>query len=410
MTHPGGASARRAIARRASARLLVVLAALLLRAAPARPEVVARPSPIEAVCPMPPQPVRADGRSALCYELHLTNFGAAPLVLRRVEIFAPSARGGGPASVPERPLATLADTALTQSLRLVGPGDDPARIDPGRRTILFVWLPMPLAPVGATGPVALRHRLTFQLTDSTTTAGAPLHESRLDGVVVPIRGAGAAGSHAPPVLATPFRGGVWLAGNGPGNTSAHRRSVIALAGRATIAQRFAIDWLLIGANGDTWHDDVTQLGNWWGYGEHILAAADGVVTRVVDAYPDNPPHTPPPPVTVDNIAGNHVIIRFAPDRYVMCAHLKRGSVRVREGQRVRQGDWIAELGNSGNTTGPHVHFEVMDANSPMAAEGVPWRLASFHCLGFGKDYDPAHHPDVVHHLEIPADDMVVRIP
>jgi murein DD-endopeptidase MepM/ murein hydrolase activator NlpD len=376
---------------------------LLLASSGAWADVDARPSPIEVVCAKPPMAVPADGTLVLSYELHVTNFGTAPLTFRSVEI-----SGGGKAA----PLATIDGSTLAQSLQLVGPGDDPTRLEPGRRAILFVWLSLP--PVGATSaivPATLRHRFTFAVGDKSTASGANLQLSVLDGVAVPT-GVSTNGAQAPgpPVLEPPFRGGIWLAGNGPSNTSAHRRSVIALEGRARISQRFAIDWLLIGANGDTSHDDVTKLENWWGYGEPILAAADGEVTRVVDAYPDNPPRTTPPPVTVDNIAGNHVIIRFASNRYVMCAHLKHGSVRVKEGQRVKKGEQIAELGNSGNTTGPHVHFEVMDANSAIAAEGEPWIFPSFHFLGFGKDYDPDHHPDVLHLNEIPVDDMVVSMP
>src|SRR5204862_93418 len=109
VTNPLGRSSRLTSAPLASTGPLVALAAALLAARPAHAEVVYRPSPIEAVCPMPPEAVRADGRSALCYELHLTNFGPEPLTLRRVDIFGETVRGAAPARAPDRPLATLAD-------------------------------------------------------------------------------------------------------------------------------------------------------------------------------------------------------------------------------------------------------------------------------------------------------------
>jgi murein DD-endopeptidase MepM/ murein hydrolase activator NlpD len=51
---------------------------------------------------------------------------------------------------------------------------------------------------------------------------------------------------------------------------------------------------------------------------------------------------------------------------------------VKVGERVKQGQVMALVGNSGNSTEPHLHFHVADANSPLGAEGLPYRLAAWH--------------------------------
>ena len=332
-----------------------------------------RPSRVEVVAPMPPTPVVADGKRVLAYELHITNFGATPLVLQRIEI------------------AGVADFAGKELAAMLFPVGQPApsdvtHLDSGRRVIAFVWIAQ---PPNAPLPAVLRHRLTFD-------------ESSIGDIDVPVL-------HAPvPLLRLPFDSGEWLAGNGPSNTSAHRRSVTPLDGRIYIAQRFAIDFLLIGKNGDTFHDNRERSENYWGFGQPVRAVADGEVTEVVDEYEDHPPGQPPP-VTLENIAGNHVILRIGPDQYVLYAHLQQHSMRVHLHDKVKRGAVIASLGNSGNTTGPHLHLEVMNRNSPLGAEGIPFLFDHFRFLGYGRDFEENKHPDEPRAREMPVDDEVIGV-
>ena len=77
------------------------------------------------------------------------------------------------------------------------------------------------------------------------------------------------------------------------------------------------------------------------------------------------------------ILGNHVILDRGDGVYAVLAHLRRGSVRVRKGQSVRAGDLLAECGNSGNSTEPHLHFQLMDHPNPLFAAGLPVRFERF---------------------------------
>lgn len=336
-----------------------------------------RQTRVEVVTPAPPIPVAADGKRVLAYELHVTNFGSTPLTLERIEIF-----GNG------TPLATYGDGSLVAILQRVGANGDATHIDPGQRVIAFLWIGL---AIGTPLPATLRHRLSFG-------------ESTIDSLMVPVR------DEAVPVLSPPVRGGEWLAGNAASNTSDHRRSVVPLNGRARISQRFAIDWVEVGKNGNTFHDDPHKNGNFWAYGTPVLAVADGEVTDLIDSITDNVPRSPLPPVTIANIAGNYVIVRIASHRYVMFAHLQRGSVRVHLHQHVHGGDVLGLIGNSGQATGPHLHMQMMDDNSPLASEGVPFVFDAYTFLGNGSDFDEGHHASIPRRREMPTENQVVGFP
>jgi hypothetical protein len=98
--------------------------------------------------------------------------------------------------------------------------------------------------------------------------------------------------------------------------------------------------------------------------------------------PNNPPQgvlTGSPPIK--DFAGNWVSIRIAPRRYLLYAHLVPGSVRVRTGQLVRRGQVIGLLGNSGNTSTPHLHFQVSDRPGFAPVDSLPFVFNRFALLG-----------------------------
>jgi hypothetical protein len=237
---------------------------------------------------------------------------------------------------------------------------------------------------------------------SSTPAGADKpSDAALQDFQVPV-------SHdSVPVLSSPLTGGTWLAADGPTNDSNHRRSIFAIDGHIYSPERFAIDWDKIGPNNDTHHDGTTKNENWWGWGDPVLAVADGEITEVVDEFPDNSPGVLPP-VTLDNIAGNHIILQIAQNRFVTYAHLQKGSIKVRTGSHVHRGDVLALLGNSGNTTGAHLHLQVTDRNSVLQAQGVPFLLADFTYLGPGSDY-PERQVSLPWLNSIPPGNGVVKL-
>lgn len=348
---------------------------------------------VEVACPSPPLPVKVGEGQVLAYELHITSFDVTPLTLARLEVFA----GGD----QKKPLEVVSGDALSATMLAVGSssgGKDLQSIAPGRRVVVFLWIEL---PAGTSVPATLRHRMIFSSAAPAGGTGSATAESTLEDFSVPV------GRGPVPVLAPPFEGGTWFAADG-GNESNHRRSILAIDGKIHTPERFAVDWIKVGPNGDSLHDGPTRNENWWGYGEPIHAVADGEVTQVVDGIPENAPRVLPERVTLDNIAGNHVIVRIGPDRYVTYAHLQNGSIKVRLHDRVRRGAVLGHLGNSGNTTGPHLHLQVTDGNSVLQSEGIPFIFERFTDLGPGSTYEADKHPSIPRAHAMPGGNTVVQ--
>jgi hypothetical protein len=353
---------------------------------------------VEVTCTSPPIPVRIDKQLVLVYELHITNFDVVPLTLKRVEVFAGDDSTGTIASLDEKELAASmirVGAPMMPSGKHGSPADAARVIEPGARSVIYMWI---VLPTSRTVPASLQHRMIFS---ASAAGGGNPTDANLENFQVQV-------SHdAVLTLSPPFHGGVWLAGDGAANNTNHRRAITAIDGHIYSAERFAMDWIKVGPNGDSRHDGSTRNDNWWGWGEPVLAVAEGEITEVVDGIPDNVPRVLPP-VTLDNIAGNHVIVKIAPNRYVTYAHLQNGSIQVRLHERVHAGDALGLLGNSGNTTGPHLHMQVTDRNSVLEAEGVPFVFEKFTYLGPGADYELDKHVTVPWTQSIPPGDGVVE--
>lgn len=379
---------------------------LLLVFAPvsAKTQMAPRQARVEVITPKPPIPVVADGKRVLVYELHIANFGRGALRLREIDVMDgqnhPEAARGITALPP---IASYRDSALKALLQAPGMqhSEDIGRLEPGQLTIAFMWLSFPL---NADIPTMLRHRLMFDILDSTDVRRDGGTISQIDGILVPVS------TESVPVVRVPLDGGEWVVGSGPSNTSDHRRSLAALNGRAYIAQRFAIDWVRVGPNGNTYQGDEHRNESYWSFGQPVHSVASGEVVAVVDSIADHAPHGPIPPVTLANIAGNYVTVRIGPNKYATYAHLQHGSVRVRVGQRVQAGTVLALLGDTGQATAPHLHFQITDAPGVLASEGVPFLLDRFRFLGYAADFEETKHPDAPRRHELPVEDEVVGLP
>lgn len=149
-------------------------------------------------------------------------------------------------------------------------------------------------------------------------------------------------------LALPFRG-PWLVFWG-GDTLEKNQHV------AHKSQRRAADLVKVGADGKTHTGDGRKNSDYLAYGQDILAAADGKVETVIDGVPENDPGS----LNAYFATGNTVILRHDDTTFSVYAHLQPGKLRVRKGQAVKRGTVLGLCGNSGNSSEPHLHFQVQD--------------------------------------------------
>lgn len=310
--------------------------------------------PFDIRVPRPPMAAHADGAMHLTYELHVTNISTKERAISRLEVLG----AGG-----TTPLIAWDSTALRGATRLFGapPATNGTVLPAGRQTVIYVWIDV---ADGQQVPTQLQHRLIVSPPDSAAAA----RRDTLNGYRVAVR------EGAPRVIGRPFEGGPWVAANGPSNTSGHRRTLVPIDGEARIAQRFATDWVKLGADGLLFHGDSTKNANWYGYGTPVLSVADGIVTETKDGIIENVPNSPTMavPITLETVGGNHVILDIGGGLFAFYAHLQPGSLRVKLGERVKKGQVVGLLGNSGNSTAPHLHFHVGDSSSPLGTEGQPF--------------------------------------
>lgn len=312
----------------------------------------------------------SDGRTHLDYDLIITNAFTAPVTLDSLRV-----RGGGKTLLTLKGKALAAHTFQTL-------GSEPTALIPISSTVkTLVDVALPRS-AGRTVPRRLSNRIRYTL-PADAPLGAVIGSRIVRAPVLRVE------RRTPVPIASPLRGSGWFTANGccADPTSPHRTVLLPANGTYVTPEIFAIDWIRVRKHRTRiqfFNGDGTRLGDWPGtYGAPVRAVADGVVVTAANDYPDIPPLMTSNPALRKpaDFAGNHVVQRIGRRRYAIYAHMKTGSVRVRRGQRLRTGQRIGRIGNSGNTTAPHLHFGIYDGPNPTTSNSVPFRLRQFRLQG-----------------------------
>ena len=184
---------------------------------------------------------------------------------------------------------------------------------------------------------------------------------------------------ADPVAIDPPLAGEWamLAG-GRSTLISHHYSIPVV--------RDALDFMQLDEEGRGYRGDPKRAESWYGFGDPVLAPAEGTVVSVSDVHPDEPigdlGQTPP--------YGNHIVLEISSGRYAVLGHLKQGSARVSEGDRVRLGQRIAAVGDTGRSLWPHLHIHVQEGpNLDQQARTIPVVLSDVMLMRNGRESRPA---------------------
>lgn len=202
---------------------------------------------------------------------------------------------------------------------------------------------------------------------------------------------------APVIVDFPLRG-EWISPNTPGTK-------VPSHGTNLLGERYAYDFVGVepGSRARRFYRASllhyllfgVRLKDCFGWGRPIFSATDGVVVRAEDGWPERDPVHPLRdfPILLKNarainsnqmidlrsVSGNFLIIE-SKDGYVVYAHAQTGSIIVSPGDKVAPGHRLANVGHSGNSTAPHLHFQIMDHPDPWKAQGIPCSFREYEVL------------------------------
>ncbi len=320
-----------------------------------------------------PAPVPAtDRRVHLAYELLLTNAVTAPVTVTEVDVRDAATHAS---------LLSLTQPALSKDATpLAGTPGDESTDDPGTQpppitirpaTTWVVWLDVTL-PTTARVPAHLEHRVVG-------SASTPAGTMPIDELADTIKAA----PSPPAVLSPPVAGGTWYMSEGCcSDDTHHRRGLAPLNGQLQVPQRFAIDFYKLDDQHRTWVGDPHQLSSYLSYRQPILASADGTVVDATDRFANSTSLPAPPPIPpIAETVGNHVIEQIGPGTYVLYAHMDPGSVKVHTGSEVHRGQQLGLIGTSGNSTTPHLHFQLLSTATFFPSDSEPYVFDQFRLLG-----------------------------
>lgn len=184
------------------------------------------------------------------------------------------------------------------------------------------------------------------------------------------------------ILILPFRG-EWLVSNG--GRTAETNNHVRPAEMGPQNQLYAYDFRMESSGKET------KLEDYEVFGKEVLAPGDGIVAQVIDGSIDVLPGERDRSVG----AGNAIIIDHQNGEYSLLCHFKYNSIKVKVGDKVKQGDVIGLCGNTGNTTQPHIHVNLQDGPLMHKANALPAQFRKIRVNGEEKvNYEPVRYQKV----------------
>lgn len=312
-------------------------------------------SPMVAEVFVAPQAVKVTtGEYYYTYELQLTNTYKSDIALKNLSVVNTD---------DTKVVFNRYPNIKAQNL-LVGTHAAVDTLAPGQSSIF--WVSFFLAE-SAKKPRSISHLIQYEVdtkTEQVIIGQTPINPAK------------------PVVISAPLQGKNWLAVNGW-----HRRAMMPINGRLFLAQRYALDYMQLDDKHKLFQSMPLENTKYFSYNQPILAVADATVVEAVDKFSDQVPGKFPTDTTLQNVNGNYILLDIGGGNYAYYAHIKPGTVQVKKGQALKKGQVIAQVGNTGNSSAPHLHFHVIDSTSPLGSNGVPFVFENLTVSGHAKDVD-----------------------
>ncbi|MDC8004941.1 peptidoglycan DD-metalloendopeptidase family protein [Aureisphaera galaxeae] len=178
-------------------------------------------------------------------------------------------------------------------------------------------------------------------------------------------------------LSLPFKG-EWYTFWG-GDTKAQNYHVVSKT------QKHAFDFLILDKNGKSYERSGTRNEDYYAFGKPIYAVCDALLYKVTTGVEDNRPGIMNP----TQMLGNSVILKTENEEYIVYAHFEKETVKVKEGDFVKRGQYLGNCGNSGNSTEAHLHIHIQDGPNVLGDIGVKCYFDSLWINGtLERDYSP----------------------
>jgi hypothetical protein len=303
----------------------------------------------------------SDGKTHLDYDLILQNVFDAPVTVTSINVV-----DGNGAS-----LLRLTGDQVTAVSMPVFPGTPTAVVPPGGSLGTVIDVVVDPDKV----PAQLNHRITYEVGPSTFTS--VIGTTDIVGPDLTVN------PEEPTTISPPVKGAEWLNANACCDPQTPHRSFRLAVGGNSIKkpEEFAIDWVQM-RDRKLFSGDGGRNEDWYGYGDNLLAVADGTVAAVGDGQPDQKPLAPAAGIgKPEDYSGNHVSLEISPGIFAIYAHAKPGSITVKPGDKVTKGQVIGKLGNSGNSSGPHLHFQLADGPEISSSNSLPFVLDTYQFAG-----------------------------
>jgi hypothetical protein len=189
-------------------------------------------------------------------------------------------------------------------------------------------------------------------------------------------------NETPLSISSPVKGDNWIFINQSTNEY-HFYTMFFVGGKLLYGERFAFDNLQLNDQMTNYFEGDPKVNeSYFNYKDTLYAVADGAILKVTDGRPENKGDSQDLVfASIDEYGGNYVILDIGNGLYAFYAHCAPNEFFVAQGDVVKEGDPIALLGNSGNSTAPHLHFQITDEPSLFLSCGQPFVIKSYTKVG-----------------------------